>query len=293
MTRAASLATLDGEDAGFVCGVAWLPVDALEVLTSGADAVDPADALATLAAALGLDFAFVPAHEPWADKAVKHLRAADVASVWSVGGVLGRVGERVGWIDMLRMTVAEPGALAVYIGEVLHDALDEVRAGVSARADAVLIADDLASATGPLVSPDFALDALMPCYRSLAREASDRALPAVFHSDGDIRTLLNALARAGFSAVHLAGLAERPFAVSFAAAREAGLAVLGGIEAAALTSGARRVGSPVGVLARSGGLLVCDDGGITSAEEVAALAGALEAAREAHDAGEGVTDADR
>ena len=291
MTRASALATLGGEDAGFVCGITWLPADALEVLTSGTDAVGSADALATLAAALGLDFAFVPAHEPWAGEAVGRLRAVDVASVWSVGGVLGRVGERVGWTDMLRMTVAEPGALAVHIGEVLHDALDEVRAGVSARADAVLIADDLAGATGPLVSPDFALDALMPCYRSLAREVS--ALPAIFHSDGDIRTLMNALVRAGFSAVHLAGLAERPFAVSFAAAREAGLVVLGGIEAAALTSGARRIGSPAGALARSGGLLVCDDGGITSAEEVAALAGALEAAREAHDAGDGAADANR
>ena len=287
MTRASALAKLAGEEVGFVSGITWLPAEALEALSAGTDAVGPAEALATLSLALGLDFAFVPAHEPWATEALERLRRADVASVWSVAGVLGRVGERVGWSDMLRMTVAEPGALAVYIGEVLHEALGEAREGVSERADVVLIADDLAGATGPLVSPDFALEALMPCYRSLVREAAGHEVPAIFHSDGDVRALLAGLARAGFSAVHLAGLSERPFAVSFAAAREAGLIVLGGIEAAALTSGARRIGAPAGALARSGGLLVCDDGGITSADEVAALAGALEAAREAYHGGEG------
>ena len=292
MTRASALATLSGDRAGFASGITWLPGEALEALSAGTAADGAADALASLALALRLDFAFVPAHEPWAAEAVERLRDADVASVWSVAGVLGRVGERVGWTDMLRMTVAEPGALAVYIGEVLHDALGEVREGVSQRPDALLVADDLAGATGPLVSPDFALDALMPCYRSLVREVQEHDLPAIFHSDGDIRALMGALARVGFSAVHLAGLAENPFAVSFAAAREVGLVVLGGVEAAALMSGARRIGAPAGALARSGGLLVCDDGGITSAEEVAALAGALEAAHEAFDAGEGAASAE-
>ena len=290
MTRTAARVALAGEDAGFVCGVTWLPAEALDVLADGTDAILPADALVVLARALELDFAFVPAHEPWAAEAVERLREADVASIWAVAGVLGRVGELVGWADMLRMTVSEPGALAVYIGEVLHDALDDVRAGLASRADAVLVADDLAGATGPLVSPDFALDALMPCYRSLVREVQGRETPAIFHSDGDIRTLLGALARAGFSAVHLAGLAEQPFAVSFVAARDAGLVVLGGIEAAALTTGAQRLGSHAGALARSGGLLVCDDGGITSAEEVAALASAIGAARETHGSDAGPSD---
>ena len=68
-------------------------------------------------------------------------------------------------------------------------------------------------------------------------------------------------------------------------ARDAGLVVLGGIEAATMLSGARRLGVHAGLLARAGGLLVCDDGGITSAEEVAALAGALESARDAYKRG--------
>ena len=282
MSHQSAMEALHGGQLGFVCGMTWVSADALAALAYGTDAIGPADALATLARALELDFAFVPSHEPWAADAVAGLRAADVGSIWAVGGVLGRVGERVGWTEMLRMSVAEPGALAVYIGEALHEALDDVRAGARARADAAIIADDVAGATGPLVSPDFALDALVPCYRSLAREAERHGLIPIFHSDGDIRALYPALARAGFAGVHLAGLAEDAVAISFATAREEGLVVLGGIESATLLSGARRLGVHAGLLARTGGLLVCDDGGITSAEEVAALAGALEAARDAY-----------
>lgn len=289
MTREAALAALAGDQTRFVSGVTWLSAETLEELARGTGAVGPADSLGSLARALELDFAVVPAHEPWAVEAVDLLRDADAASVWAVGGVLGRVGDRVGWAEMLRRTVSEPGALAIDLGEVLHEALDDLRAGLAARADAILIADDLAGATGPLVSPDFALDALLPCYQSLAHEARDHVLPAIFHSDGDIRALLHAVARAGFSAVHLAGLAEQPFAASFAAARAAGLVALGGIEAAALATGARRLGSHAGAVALTGGLLVCDDGGITTAEDVAAFASALEVAREVYEA-EGAAD---
>jgi uroporphyrinogen decarboxylase len=212
--------------------------------------------------------------------------------VWTVSGVLGRVGERVGWLEALRMTVAEPGALAVHIGEVLHDALDEVRRGLVEGADAILIADDLAGAMGPLISPDFALDALVPCYRSLAREATDHDVPAIFHSDGDIRTMLPALRRAGFSAAHLAGLSGAAFVTSHAVARSVGLVVLGGVEVAALGLGARRLGAHAGLIALSVGMLVCDDGGIASAEEVAAYASALDAARETYAIGSSSPDDD-
>ncbi|HEY5540670.1 MAG TPA: uroporphyrinogen decarboxylase family protein [Coriobacteriia bacterium] len=278
-------AALAGGGAGFLAGISWLPAETLDALAFGTDTVGAADSLATVAQALELDFAFVPAHESWAPEAVHDLHERGIATVWTVAGVLGRAAERLGWIETLRLTAAEPGALAVLLGEALHDAMDEARAGRSARADAMLVADDLAGASGPLVSPDFALDALLPCYRAVTREAAENDVPAIFHSDGDVRALLPALARAGFSAVHLAGLASGPFSASYAAARTAGLVVLGGVEVTALMSGARRLGAYAGSLALSGGMLVCDDGGITSAEEVAAYATALEAARGTYAAG--------
>lgn len=287
MSGLTARAALSGEDAGFVAGITWVPNEVLAALVAGTGATGPAESLETLVRALELDFAFVPAREPWAAEAVELLHDAGVAAVWAIDGVLGRVGESVGWSEMLKMTVAEPSALAAALGETLHDALDDTRAGAHAKADAILIADDLAGATGSLVSPDFALDALVPCYRSIAVEAHGHDLPALFHSDGDVRMLYSALARAGFSAVHVAGLSAEAFAAAYAAVRTAEMSVLGGIEAAALAHGARHLGEHAGLVSLGGGMLVCDDGGITSPEEVAALATALEAARAVFAAGRG------
>ena len=67
-------AALLGEPVGFLAGITWLPAETLDALAFGTGATDPAEALATVATALELDFAFVPAHEPWAAQAVRELR---------------------------------------------------------------------------------------------------------------------------------------------------------------------------------------------------------------------------
>ena len=179
------------------------------------------------------------------------------------------------------MTAAEPAALTIRLDEALHRRWWRCAPPSRCGADAVLIADDLAGPAGPLLSPDYALDALLPCYHHLALEVDAGGLPALFHSDGDIRMLLPALARAGFSAVHLAGLGADAFAASAAAARRAGLVVLGGIPAAALPDGAREAGERAGVVAASlGGTIVCDDGGITTFDQLNALGTGIDAARD-------------
>jgi hypothetical protein len=236
----------------------------------------PAESLAA-ASTLELDFAVVPANEWWAVEAVRELRERDIGVMWSVAGMLGRVGDRVGWSDMLRMTVAEPGALAVHIGEVLHDALDAARLGIAEGADALLVADDVAGATGPLVAPDYTLDALVPCYRSLAREAIDHEVPAVFHSDGDIRAMFARSSAPGLRPCTSPGSTGLAVACRGAAA----------ISWCSADSSRRRWPGRADYehaasLALSGGMLVCDDGGLTSAEEVAAYASALDSARETY-----------
>jgi hypothetical protein len=234
---------------------------------------------------LDLDFAFVPAEQPGASQLVARLHALDCVAVWAVSGVFGRVAEKMGWAVALGLTAGEPGALAAPLAETLHDALESARAGIAAGADVVLIADDLAGAAGPLVSPDFALDALLPCYRALAAEATSRGVLTAFHSDGDIRVLMPSLERAGFSAVHLAGIASGALGTAIDAARAAGLSAMGGVSAAELAGDPLAVGRSVGNEARLRGLMVCDDGGLTTAAEIAAYRLAIAAAREGFSAG--------
>ncbi len=285
MSRRAVPAVLAGRSAGLVCGLTWLSADVVSELVDHDGAMAPAEELASIAAAAGVDFVFVPAGEAWAGQAASMLGAADIATVWTVTGVFGRVAHNAGWTETLRMTAGEPGSLAAPLAAALHDALVEVRAGIAAGVDAILVADDLAGATGPLVAPDYSLDALVPCYRRIAHTAIAEGVPAAFHSDGDVRVLMPSLARAGFSAIHLASIPEEAWGASYAAARGEGLGVLGGIEAMSVAHGVRRAGERAGRFALADGLLVCDDGGITSAEEVVALIAAIDVAREIYAAG--------
>ena len=132
------------------------------------------------------------------------------------------------------------------------------------------------------MAPDFAIAELLPRYARIVRAARNLDMPAVFHSDGDIRSLLPAVARAGFAAVHAGGgLGFEAFDRLFWAAREVGLAVIGGMLTSELGNEARAeaLGSAIGVLAQAGGLLVADDGGITTGREISGLVAALGAAR--------------
>ena len=257
--------------------LSWVPSDALRVLTWQESGADVAETLAAVAVALHLDLAFVPAGEPWAEDAVRLLRQADVATAWAVPGVLSRVADQQGWSEVLRRTSVEPGALAFTLSEVLHDALNDVRRGQATGADTFVIADDLAGQSGWLLAPDFALEALVPCYRQLA---ASTGAPFIFHSDGDIRLLYPALAGAGFSAVHIAVPGNDAIRRSFDAARASGLVPMGGIEARSLMAlGAGATGTFAGGLAAGIGAFICDDGGMAHAEELAAYTTALDAAR--------------
>lgn len=276
MGRLRAVAIISGDSVDVGSGIMWVPVDALRVLTWQGPDTDPAQILAAVAGELQLDIALVPASAPWAEAAVEALHGADVAALWAVDGVLGRVADRVGWSEALMQSASEPGELAGALAEALHDALTEVRAGVAVGADALVVGDELASEAGWLVSPDFALEALMPSYRSLAGAFDG---PVAFHSDGDIRALYDGLAMAGFSAVHVAAGDWDSTRACFDSARLHGLAPMGGIPAQALMAqGGRMTGVRAGHLVVDGGI-VSDDGGMTTAEELAAYTSAIDAAR--------------
>lgn len=264
-----------------LAAMSWAPADALRALVRGVDADDPARALAGVATELDLDLVFVPAQAAWAADAVDALASRGIASAWAVPGPFGRVAQLRGWAETLKASAAEPGALASQLAEALHDALVDLRSGVGLGADVLVVADDLAASHGWLVSPDFALDAVVPCFHRLAAEADAAGLPSVLHSDGDVRAIFTALHDGGFSAVHPGGLDDAAIREMLSAARNAGLVVLGGLTARALIGeGARGPGRRAGELARDGSLIICDDGGMSRPEELAAYAVAVQTARE-------------
>jgi uroporphyrinogen decarboxylase len=259
-----------------------MPAEALGPVIGAA--YGPVPDLVEAATVLAASFVFVPAEAEWAESAVAALADTGIAPMWALSGPLWPVIEQRGALDGLRATLTHPDEVGAELDARLGPLLAQLERGAEAGARAIVLAEDLAGTAGPLVAPDFAITELLPRYTRVVDEARAMGLPAVFHSDGDIRPLLPAVARAGFAAVHAGGGLDRDgFDRLFWAAREAGLAVIGGLLTGELGNPARAeaLGSMIGVLARAGGLLVADDGGITTPLEMSALVTALAAARDA------------
>lgn len=265
---------------GLVLGTTFLPLAAIEGLRWGSR-----HAPFKLAAAcenMRTDFAFVSASEVWASEAVDRIAECGTAALWVVDGPLGRAAARDGWAPTLRLSASDPMALGRAMDATMPEAIEQVRRGVRLGAVAIVVAEDLFGAEGPLVSPDFSLEEVLPRCGRLVEEAALFAVPSVLHSDGDTRPLLHGIRRAGFAALHPGGLSEQQFDAVFTAARAEGLSVLGGIAGEALRAGsipAVAAGTRRALLAGLGGLLLSDDGGISTSRELAALVEAFAAAR--------------
>lgn len=264
----------------FPFGLTFVPIEALGPVVGAPG--DPASDLVEAAVALKAAFAFVPAAAPWADRAVVALGDAEIAPMWAVDGPLWPMIEARGTLEGLRATLTRAEEIGVEIESRLAACSAQLARGAALGARAFVLAEDLAGSDGPLVAPDFAIAELLPRYARLVDEARALGLPSVLHSDGDIRPLLPAIARAGFVAVHAGGgLGFEAFDRLFWASRDAELAVIGGLLTSELGNPARAeaLGSAIGVIARAGGLLVADDGGITTSAEVANLVASVAAAR--------------
>jgi hypothetical protein len=273
-----SLPGLPGSVRRIPVGVTWIPSDVL--LAPFGDSVSgPAEALAALVTELDLDFAFVPAEEEWALEACELLRDAGRIGVWAVPGPFGRVANERGWARTLADSAVNPERLAGPLAIALHEALDEVRAGLSGAAGMVVVADELASQTGPLVPPDYALDALVPCYAAMAATATKTGLSAAFHSDGDVRALFGALSRSGFTSVHVGGLTSADVPAQADAARRNGLVLMGGLPVSELSVNVHEVARSAQRFAATGGFIVTDDGGIASSVELSTFAAAVRVVR--------------
>lgn len=226
------------------------------------------DALPAFASLLGVDGALVDGSASWARDAADGLRSQGRACLWAVDGIVCRIARSRGWPETLRLCV-DAAAWAPAVEAATMEAVNDVESAVSAGADAIVVADDLAGDEW-LITPESA-STVAEAYSALVE--SWRGLgPAVFHSDGDISTLMPALSAAGFSAIHFGLLDELALASAFRSSWRAGLCPVGGISAT--SSGAARL-TRLARLSQEGPCVLSDDGGTCSEEDAARLAQAF------------------
>jgi hypothetical protein len=261
-----------------VAGLTFAPPDVLASVAPGCRSFG--DCLVEAARALALDFVFVNAAAPWsADVA----RRAGCGVMWVVDGILWpALGAAGPVVESLKRTVRDPASLAEVLDRETVRATVRIQRGLELGVDAIVLADDLAGTDGLLITPEFAEHELFPRIAGLLELIAGR-IPVLLHSDGDIRQLLPGLRDVGFVAVHAGGgLSREGFEQLFWEARTCNLSVVGGIQTSTLGRGtyaALRAGTRVALLAQAGGLVIADDGGITTTEEIEAFAAALGAAR--------------
>jgi outer membrane murein-binding lipoprotein Lpp len=272
---------LAGEPGEPCVGVTFLPAEAVGALVWGSTESDPI--VIAVCSRLSPDFAFVESWRGDASAVCGAVAECGTVPFWVVRGPLDHAANARGWSETLAATVRDTGALVAQLDDGVEAARSSVRAAATCGAGAIVIADDVAGADGPLAAPDFILSELMPRLGAIARTAAEAGLPAIWHSDGDTRAFLGAVAREGFSGIHPGGLGPDPFRQLFSSARREGLVVLGGVPGWALRAGvpsALRAATSASLIARSGGLMICDDGGVSTGEELGALIAALQAVRD-------------
>jgi hypothetical protein len=255
-----------------LAGVTWLPEALLAELAPALPG--PARRLARLVADADLDFAFVPADADWAPYAASLLVEEGVGVVWAVSGPLWPVIRRRGITRGIATTVRDPDSLTDGLRAELERVEADVERGLACGAAAVVVAEDLAGAEGPLVAPDFAIAHAVPALAGVAAMISDAGRAPVFHSDGDIRHMLDAVLDAGFTAVHSGSVDEDRAVFLREEVARRGLTVIGGLPGVVLEKGgapAARVASELIAMERSGTLVIADDGGLVTPAGFAAL----------------------
>jgi hypothetical protein len=249
-------------------------------LLAGDDsAADPAESLAAACRTQHLDFAFVSGQARWSESAIAALRDVGAGSAWVVPGVFGALLDPALPVEGLKAIARGGYGIPRTLDAALDIAIAEAGRGTRAGASAIVVADDMAGSHGPLADPAFLEEQVFSRLARIAGVARTAAVPAILHCDGDAGFLMSFAARAGFEAIH--GDTGGPSGVERAlvAARVAGLAFIGGVPTAEL------VGEPrpelerwrERALARGRGLLLADDGGVTTHDEAAALLAILRA----------------
>ncbi len=262
-------------------GVTFLTQAVLEGL-AGRQVPDGDVSLLVAAATLDLDFAFVSSWTPDAISQLHILAEDGRVPMWVVEGPFGIVAETEGWTKTLTEVAQDPRRLDATLHAAAEQTAAEVRRGLQAGADIVVIAEDLAGGAGPFMAPEDFRTLILPHMDVLVSEVRREGSHVLLHSDGDVGPLLRDIAGAGFTGVHIGGLGFERFEELFTEARGAGLAVVGGLEGVDLRSPRKHMEAAVrrcAALRAEGGLLIADDGGLSTAEEGRALGAAFEMRR--------------
>ena len=153
-----------------------------------------ADEILAAAKSLQADFCFfdrVPG-------AVGKAHALGLAAGAVVNGPWQRWMGEVGWQKAMLQMAKESDAMYQGLVAAMRQAEQEMDDWLTEGVDLILLADDIAFAAGPYLSPQQLEQFLLPQYQKLAAHGSEAGVSVGFHSDGCVDLLLQGLRQANF-----------------------------------------------------------------------------------------------
>ena len=98
--------------------------------------------------------------------------------------------------------VDDPGLIDTVLGRYVDWSISVLRHVKELGVDYIWTFDDIAYKSGPMFSPKVLRDVLMPHMSRVSQAIHETGLPWIFHSDGDLMSLLDELLTMGFDALH-------------------------------------------------------------------------------------------
>jgi hypothetical protein len=117
------------------------------------------------------------------------------------GPMSGLIASR-GFIKAMAATVKNPETLSEISRGLLSELKKMARSARINGFQAMAITDDIAGNKGLYFSPDYFRDTLWPVYKTMAEIIKGQGMFVFFHSDGDIRKIIDLLIQAGVDCIH-------------------------------------------------------------------------------------------
>ncbi len=126
----------------------------------------------------------------------------DYFVVGCLNGPVSRVIEREGFFKAMVGVHRDRGLFMDAAGRFAAEVERAARFARDRDFRALAVTDDIAGKGGLFFSPDYFADHLWPIYRHAALIAKNMGLRVFFHSDGDIRKVIDLLIKAGYDCIH-------------------------------------------------------------------------------------------
>lgn len=129
-------------------------------------------------------------------------RESDLFVSAQIGGPISQLDWTLGMEDMMIWCLTDEDAMVDFARKMMEFEIGRACRFLDRGADLILIADDIAFNSGPLLPEDSMKALAWPFYADMIRRIkAHRDVPVFLHTDGDIRRLIDKIVECGFDGI--------------------------------------------------------------------------------------------